>query len=147
MKKNLVEGNSLRINRKKGKNAVQLEGIPSASAAIQSEWTPFRSENCFQRRLCILLAGLLAEYQVLYIPDFLFHGMLLMIEMYIFIKPAHETAETPERRVEKSFPRSEINRHGEGQKWVIGQNWGRMAKIGFLDQKPKFWVAKKGVTF
>ena len=75
-KKNLVEGNSLRINRKKGKNAVQLEGIPSASAAIQSEWTPFRSENCFQRRLCILLAGLLAEYQVLYIPDFLFHVML-----------------------------------------------------------------------
>ena len=84
MKKNLVEGNSRRINRK-GKNAVQLEGIPSASAAIQSEWTPFRSENCFQRRLCILLAGLLAEYQVLYIPDFLFHGILLMIEMYIYM--------------------------------------------------------------
>ena len=75
-KKKNVDGNSLRINRKKGKNAVQLEGIPSASAAIQSEWTPFRSENCFQRRLCILLAGLLAEYQVLYIPDFLFHVML-----------------------------------------------------------------------
>ena len=82
---NLVEGNSLRINRKKGKNAVQLEGIPSASAAIQSEWTPFMSENCFQRRLCILLAGLPAEYQVLYIPVFLFHGMLLMIEMYILM--------------------------------------------------------------
>ena len=25
-----------------------------------------------------------------------------------------ETAVTPERKVEKSFPRSEINRHGEG---------------------------------
>ena len=25
-----------------------------------------------------------------------------------------ETAETPERKVEKLFPRSEINRHGEG---------------------------------
>ena len=24
-----------------------------------------------------------------------------------------------------------------------GQNWGRMAKIGFLDQKPKFWAQKK----
>ena len=57
-----------------------------------------------------------------------------------------ETAVTPERKVEKSFLRWEINRHAEGKKWVIDQNWGRMAKIGFLDQKPKFWAQKKGVT-
>ena len=39
-----------------------------------------------------------------------------------------ETAVTPERKVEKSFPRWEINRHAEGYKWVINQNWGRMEK-------------------
>ena len=54
-----------------------------------------------------------------------------------------ETAVTPERKVEKSFPRWEINRHDKGSKWVIDQNWGRMAKIGFLDQKLKFWAQKK----
>ena len=57
-----------------------------------------------------------------------------------------ETAVTPERKVEKLFPRSEINRHAEGKKWVIDQNWGRMAKIEFLDQKTKFWAQKKAVT-
>ena len=43
----------------------------------------------------------------------------------------------------KLFPRWEINRHAEGWKWAIDQNWGHMAKIGFLDQKPRFWVQKK----
>ena len=57
-----------------------------------------------------------------------------------------ETAVTPERKVEKSFPRSEINRHAEALKWVIDQNWGCMAKIGFLDQKLKFWAQKKRPT-
>ena len=45
-----------------------------------------------------------------------------------------ETAVTPERKVEKSFLK-------------INQNLGRMAKIGFLDQNPKFWAQKKGYTF
>ena len=45
-----------------------------------------------------------------------------------------ETAVTSERKVEKSIPRWEINRHSEGYKWVIDQNWGRMAKIGFFGQ-------------
>ena len=58
-----------------------------------------------------------------------------------------ETAVTPERKVKKSFPRWEMNRHSEGYKWVIDQNWGRMAKIGFLGQKPKFWAKKKALTF
>ena len=57
-----------------------------------------------------------------------------------------ETAVTSERKVEESFPRWEMNNHSEGYKWVIDQNWGRMAKIGFLDQKPKFWAQKKVVT-
>ena len=56
-----------------------------------------------------------------------------------------ETAVTPEQKVKKSFPRWEINRHAEGKKWVIDQNWGRLAKVRFLDQKPKFW-AQEGVT-
>ena len=30
---------------------------------------------------------------------------------------------------------------------VINENWGRMAKIGFLGQKPKFWAQKTAVTF
>ena len=54
-----------------------------------------------------------------------------------------ETAVTPERKVKKSFPRWEINRHAEGSKWVIDQNWGRMAKIRFFGQKLKFWAKKK----
>ena len=55
-----------------------------------------------------------------------------------------KTAVTPERKVEKSIPRWELNGHSEGYKWVIDQNWGRMAKIGILDQKPRFWAQKKG---
>ena len=58
-----------------------------------------------------------------------------------------KTAVTLEQKVEKSVPRWEINRHAEGLKWVIDQNWGRMAKIGILDQKPKFWAQKKRPTF
>ena len=52
-------------------------------------------------------------------------------------------AVTPEWKVEKSFPRWELNGHSEGYKRTVDQNWGRMAKIGFLDQKPKFWAQKK----
>ena len=56
-------------------------------------------------------------------------------------------AVTWERKVEKSLPRWEMNGHSEGYKRAIDQNWGPMAKIGFLGQKPKFWAQKKGVTF
>ena len=35
----------------------------------------------------------------------------------------------------------------EGYKRAVDQNWGRMAKIGFLDQKPKFWAQKKESLF
>ena len=35
--------------------------------------------------------------------------------IYLFM----ETAVTPERKVEKSFPTWEINCHAEGEKWVI----------------------------
>ena len=58
-----------------------------------------------------------------------------------------KTAINPERKVEKSFPRWEMNGHAEGYKWAIDQNWGRMAKIGFLDQKTKILGPKKGVHF
>ena len=54
-----------------------------------------------------------------------------------------KTAVTPEREAEKSIPRWEINRQAEGYKWVIDQNWRHMAKIGFLDQKSRFWAQKK----
>ena len=40
-----------------------------------------------------------------------------------------ETAVTPERKVEKSFPRWEMNGHSEGYKQAVDQNWGRMANI------------------
>ena len=39
-----------------------------------------------------------------------------------------------------------MNRLSKGYKWVIDQNWGRMAKIGFLDQKPRFWAQTKAFT-
>ena len=38
-----------------------------------------------------------------------------------------KTAVSPERKVEKSIPRWEMNRHSKGYKWVIDQNWGRRA--------------------
>ena len=44
----------------------------------------------------------------------------LMGQLIFFTK----TGVTPERKVEKSIPRWEINRHSEGYKWVIDQNWG-----------------------
>ena len=43
-----------------------------------------------------------------------------------------ETAITRERKVEKSFPRWEMNGLPEGYKRAFDQNWCRMAKIGFL---------------
>ena len=58
-----------------------------------------------------------------------------------------KTAVTPERKVEKWLPRWNMNGLSEGYKRAIDQNWGRMAKIGFLDQKPKFWAQKKALTF
>ena len=70
-------------------------------------------------------------------------GDFLMGQLFFFAK----TAVTRERKVEKWFPEWEINRHGDGSKWVIDQNWGRMTKIGFLGQKPKFWAPKKRPTF
>ena len=57
-----------------------------------------------------------------------------------------KTTVTPEEKVEKTIPRWEMNHHSEGYKWVIDQNWGRMAKIGNLDQKPRFRAPKKGYT-
>ena len=48
-----------------------------------------------------------------------------MGQLYFVMK----TAVTPERKVEKSIPRWEMNGHAKGYKWVIDQNWGRMAKI------------------
>ena len=39
-----------------------------------------------------------------------------------------------------------MNSHSEGYKWVIDKNWGRIAKIGFLDQKPRFRAQKKTYT-
>ena len=58
-----------------------------------------------------------------------------------------ETAVTPEQKVKKVFPRWEMNGNSEGYKRVVDQSWGRMAKIGFFSQKPKFWAQKKAYTF
>ena len=58
-----------------------------------------------------------------------------------------KTAVSRERKVEKSIPRWEMNGLSEGYKRAVDQNWGRMAKIGFLDPKPKFWAQKKRPTF
>ena len=54
-----------------------------------------------------------------------------------------KTAVSRERKVEKSFPRWEMNGLSEGYKGAADQNWGRMAKIGFYGQKPRFWAQKK----
>ena len=35
---------------------------------------------------------------------------------------------------------------GAGENFMSGR-WGRMAKIGFFGQKPKFWAQKKAFTF
>ena len=47
----------------------------------------------------------------------------------VFLK---ETAVTQERKIRKSFPRWKRNRHSEGYKQAVDQNWGRVAKIRFL---------------
>ena len=57
-----------------------------------------------------------------------------------------ETAVTRERKVEKSFTMWEMNGHSEGCKWAVDQNWGRMAKIGFLAKNRDFGP-KKNVEF
>ena len=57
-----------------------------------------------------------------------------------------KTALTPEQKVEKSFPRWEMNGHSEGHKRTVDRNWGFMAKIGFFGQTPRFW-AKKSAHF
>ena len=54
-----------------------------------------------------------------------------------------ETAVTLERKVEKSIPRWEMNGHSEGYKRAIDQSWDCVAKIGFFEQKPRFWAQKK----
>ena len=58
-----------------------------------------------------------------------------------------KTAITRKQKEEKLILRWEMNRLSEGYKRTIEQNWGRMAKIGFLGQKPKFWAKKKAATF
>ena len=57
-----------------------------------------------------------------------------------------KTAVTPEQKVEKSIPRWEMNGHSEGYKRAVDQNWGCVANIGFLGQKPRFW-AQKNIHF
>ena len=57
-----------------------------------------------------------------------------------------ETAVTPERKVEKSFPKWEMNGLSEGYQRAVDQNWGCMAKIGFIGQNPRFWAQKKALT-
>ena len=63
----------------------------------------------------------------------------LTTQSFFFTK----TAITRERKVEKSLPTWEMNSLSEGYKWAIDQNWGCIAKIGFLDQKPRFGAEKK----
>ena len=62
----------------------------------------------------------------------------LMGQLNFFTK----TAVTPERKVKKSIPRWEMNGLSEGYKWVIGENWGRMSKIGFLAKNRDFGPKK-----
>ena len=44
---------------------------------------------------------------------------------------------------QKIDPKVKNERSLGGLKWVNDQNLGHMAKIGFLDQKLKFWAQKK----
>ena len=57
-----------------------------------------------------------------------------------------ETAVTPERKVEKLFPRWEMNGLSEGYEQAVDQNWGRVAKIGFFGPKPRFGAPKKNTS-
>ena len=66
-------------------------------------------------------------------------GALLTQRFFVFFT---KTVATPEWKVEKSFPRWEMNGHSEGYKRAMDQNWGRVAKNGFLGQKPRFWAQK-----
>ena len=52
-------------------------------------------------------------------------------------------AVTREQKLEKLLPRWEMNGLSEGYKRAVDQNWGRMAKIGFFGQKPRFRAQKK----
>ena len=40
-----------------------------------------------------------------------------------------------------------MNGLSEGYKWVVDQNWGRMANIGVFGQKPRFWAQKNAHFF
>ena len=57
-----------------------------------------------------------------------------------------KTAITRERKVEKSLPIWEMNLLSEGYQRAVDQNWGHMANIGFLGQKPRFQAQKKAFT-
>ena len=54
-----------------------------------------------------------------------------------------KTAISQEQKVEKSLPTWELNRLSKGYKRVVDQNWGFMAKIGFLAQKTEISGPKK----
>ena len=54
---------------------------------------------------------------------------------------------TQKLKAEKSISRWEMDRLSLGYKGAVDQNWGRMAKIRFLDQKPRFWAQKKTPAF
>ena len=48
-----------------------------------------------------------------------------------------------ERKVQKSLPTWEMNRHTEGYKQAVDRNWGHMAIIRFVGRKPRFRAPKK----
>ena len=48
-----------------------------------------------------------------------------------------ETAVTRKRKVEKSIRRCQIDRNVEGYKRAIDENWGPIAKNGFLGRNPE----------
>ena len=52
-------------------------------------------------------------------------------------------AVTWELKVEKLFPRWEMNGHSEGYKQAVDQNWSHMAKIGFLAKNRDFGPKKR----
>ena len=59
-------------------------------------------------------------------------------------KSFYENGQNSGTKVKKLPPRWEMTDLSEGYKGAVDQNWGRLAKIGFLDQKPRFWAQKKG---
>ena len=54
-----------------------------------------------------------------------------------------KTAKPLEQKVEKLLPIWEMNRLYRGYKQAVNQNWGRVAIIVFLGQKPRFRAQKK----